>query len=397
MRHLIDSDIAVLVEKKATNVVQVNSLSDLPIPSGGKYVLAANTMYAINVSLNIATDYLECSNNTIITGTSSFISQIIYTGTGGAIRGTDVTVSFNRITFIANNAAGKVFDFSNAAKTKYFVLKDSVIASSTEAGLVSGYFVTAIDYINHIGNADGWQFEGNTHLILTDLLFDQTNAGKYIDCPTGTFEDIVISRCHFDVNVTVTGIDINAAAIVLSNGANILDNVLEGAGTLYTGFSVSDLKFNVKSNRGIPNFVSTGSMYWENQTGTMTLAASDGWKKITGNTSIASGLKRFSHTSPNRLTYIGKESKSIKVNVSLTAYYATGGAFISSIGIAKNGVIQMGSASGFTIYGADEPCSTNLQLDLVENDYIEVFIKKFIGASTNIVISFLNVQINELS
>ena len=126
----------------------------------------------------------------------------------------------------------------------------------------------------------------------------------------------------------------------------------------------------------------------------MSLNSASGYVKITGNTSVGANLKRFTHTSPNRLTYIGKETIEVNISVALAAYYASGSAFIASIAVFKNGTLISGSENGFTIYSADEPNATNAITSLSTNDYIEVYIKKFVGGSSNIAISFLNLQIN---
>lgn len=379
------------------NYVVINTLSDFPAASGGKITLLPSTKYFITGSIVIGTDYIEMSENTTLEGVSGFVAQIIYTGSGGAIRGTDVTCSINSITFVASGVSGKVFDLSNAANTKTFVLQQCIIANSTEIGSVDGFNIVLIDIVNHVNNSDGWTFTDNTNLFLLDTSFSDDNGGTFVDLSSGTFDNVIISRCNFEVGGGDTGLDIDYASITVTNSINIFSNVFSGAGTLTTGFDVDDVKINVKSNGGLANFTAGASMYWEDVTGTMSLASSDGYKKITGNTSSGANLKRFSHTSPNRLTYNGIEDISAKVNVSLAAYYTTGGAFIASIAVAKNGTVVTGSGSGFTIYSADEPCGTDVQLSLSNGDYIEVFIKKFVGRSTNIVVSFLNVQVNELS
>lgn len=378
--------------------VYITALSDFPAPSGGTITLAANTRYFIDAnSINLGTDYLTFSDGTVLEGTNAFESSITYTGIGAALRGTDVTVAINQLTLVTTNIAGSVLVFDNAAKTKSFSIHECVIANSNKVGLISGFNLVLFRVISFAANTDGITFIGNSHLFFLDCYFAMSNTGTFIDLPSGTFDSVILSRCHMDVSLGTTGIDIDAATAIINDDITIQSCVIVGAGTLYTGFSESNLEFNIKGNTGLPNFVAGGSMYWEENTGTMTLAAADSWKKITGGTSMGAGLKRFTHTSPNRLTYIGTETITVKVNVALALDYDSGSAFLAEIGVAKNGTIVTGSANGLSVYASDEPASTNIQLSLATNDYIEVFVKKISGASTTIKAGFLNVQVNELS
>jgi len=379
------------------NEVVVNQLTQFGTPSGGKYTLSANTRYIISDSINIGTNYLQLAENTSLSGISPFISAIIYTGTGGAIRGTDTNGYMENIAISAATATAEAIVLSNVAKNKSFVVANCVFNACDKIGSVTGFFDFALNFSQFTSNINGFTFIGVLHLFIQQCLFHDSNSGTYISAPSGTFEDIIIENNHMDIPIGRTGINIAASTVIITEVATIVSNILNGAGTIYTGFSVSNLRYNVKANVGIPNFISQASMVWSNVAGTMTLSAADGWKKITGNTSISSNLKRFTHTSPNNLTYIGLTPITVKINISCAVYYTSGGAFISSIGLSKGGVMIPSSDNGFTIYSADEPCSTSIITSLVTGDTIQGIIKKFVGASTNIVVSFLNIQINELT
>ena len=147
-----------LANLNENNFFVINELSDFPSASGGKITLLSNTKYLITGSINIGTNYLELGNNTIIEGESAFISQIIYTGTGGAIRSTDNTISINSITGVASNASGKMFDVSDSTGTKNFILQQTIIANTTEIGSVDGFSTVLLDVINNIHNSSGWSF-----------------------------------------------------------------------------------------------------------------------------------------------------------------------------------------------------------------------------------------------
>lgn len=395
--HLTTDDIGVLVEDKATNVVIVNVLSDLPTPSGGKITLAANTLYQFQASINIGTNYLESSDNTSIEGVTGFIAQIVYTGTGGAIRGTDCNFSMESITVVPAVAGGKCWDFINVAKTKTIYIKEVIVSSQNTLGVIDGFNIQYVKTCNFVGTSNGIQCKGGNYLYLVSLGFDATNTGTFIDIPSGSWIAGQTIDCTFNVGATHTAFNLNSAA-TFSAQMLVQGNVFTGAGNYYTGHDPAtyyDVEY--KGNTGVANSVATASMSWSENLGTMTLASTDGWKKIIGMTSVASNLFRFSHTSPNRLTYVGKKPITVKINFANAVDYESGSSFVSAIGISKNGTFITDSDNGFTVYSVDEPCSTNIVVDLVQNDYIESVIKKFTGASTTIKSGFGNMQINELS
>lgn len=396
--HLTTDDIGVSIGKALSNKVVINQLSDFPTASGGKITLAANTVYCITGSINIGTDYLELGDNTKLEGISALISQIIYTGTGGALRGTDVSVSIEGLTIASVTAGGLCWNFVNAAKTKTAFINECIISSQNSKGIIDGYNIQYISTCNFVNTSNGIELKNGNYLYVISAGFDSTNTGTFITIPSGSYIGGQIVDCTFNVAATHTAINLNSATTTFSGICLIQGNIFTGAGTYRTGHNVAtyyDVEY--KGNSGVPNTVARGSLYWVDNAGTMTLASSEGYKKITGGTSLAGALSRFSHTSPNRLTYLGKRPITVKINLSVTADYETGGAFVSAIALGKNGTVDDASQSGFTIYSAEEPCSTDIITIMNQNDYIESFIKKFSGASTTIKVGFLNIQINELS
>jgi len=86
------------------NVVQVNSLTDLPAASGGKITLAANTAYAFGANINIGTDFLQFSAGTGIQSAAAFTSTITYTGTVPMLQGADANATIKDLTLSCANS-----------------------------------------------------------------------------------------------------------------------------------------------------------------------------------------------------------------------------------------------------------------------------------------------------
>lgn len=383
--------------KSPTNTVIVNSASDLPTPSGGKITLAASTKYIFGgASINIGTDYLEVLNDCAIEGVTGIVSQLIYTGTGGAIRVTDANFTLSHITVVAS--AGQVFTCSNAVLSKILVVQNTIFASCASIGSITGFELVNFNFNKFQSCTTGLTVNGVNSCILLDNYFDSTNTGTFLLFSGGTFDNIIVSRNYIDVPLGSVGIDMPTATITITEFASYTSNILEGAGTIYQNFTHTDARVDVKANIGIPDTVAMGTMYWTANTTAMATYGLNTWGKITGGTSLALNLARFTHVSPNKLTYAGIGTKDFHVSVDLAAYYNTGGAFKAEIGIAVNGSVVTGSSNAFSIYGnpGDEPCSTNVDLTLSTNDYVEIFINDRTGAAGNYVITYFNVQINEL-
>ena len=377
------------------NYVVVREKSDLPTPSAGVITLAAGTFYAINGIIGLGTDRIEFAGDCKIQGLSAFSDQLIYTGSGDMFTMTDINFSLSNVTVISSTVGSKVFEATNNAKDKSFVIQDAVFAACNEVGKVTGFDNVLLNVVNYLLNTDGWEFDGVLHLFFINQNFDENNTGTYVDIKAGTFELAQFSNNVFHANVGVTGLSITPATITVDDNFSILGNLFFGTGTPHTGFTTDNSDFVVRSNSGIEDFRAGASMTMAgNVTSTNNVAGST-WTKIAGTTTL-SNEHRFSMPSDNRLQYDGLEPISVLITFALAAYYTSGSARIAEIAIYKNGVLASGSINGFTIYGADEPCSSGLETEMANGDYIEVWFQKFGGAAgDDYVFSYLNVQIKE--
>lgn len=382
------------VREKLNNFVVVKQKSDLPTPAAGVITLAASTVYLINGSINLGTDRLVLSGDARILGNSAFTDNIIYTGSSAMITCTDFNISISNLALIANTASSQILNASNAAQTKSCVVQDCLFTTSQKAGTISGFNNVLLNVISYQTVLDGWDINNTTHLFILNQNYEETCTGTYIDISTGTFEVIVVRNNIFHVDTSNTALDIDAGTITV-NSCSIIANTFLGTGTYIDNFTVNNSDFVVKANSGLASFTAKASMTLSSITANLNVTAST-WTKINGTTTLDVG-ERFSMPVNNRLMYDGAEPIDVSVNVALAGYYTAGGARIAEISIFKNGVLVGGSQNGFTIYNADEPCSTNAQVSMVTGDYIEVYFQKFGGPATDdFEFSFLNVQINEL-
>lgn len=229
------------------NTVIVQSLSDLPTASGGKIVLASSTNYYIDTALlNLGTDYLECSENTVINSPSATTAVIAYSGTGAAVRGVDVGVSFAHITF----SAPKVFDFTNTARDKNFILQNCIIVNQTSASTVVGCDICYLNVINYALNSGGFEFTDNTQLIFDSQNFRLSNTGTFIKINPQTYTIVSLISGYFDAPSESIALDITSTDI---DSGQISTCTFKGDGTRLNGISANTTNWDIapRANIGI--------------------------------------------------------------------------------------------------------------------------------------------------
>lgn len=378
------------------NVVVVNELSDFPAASGGKITLLANMQYLISSVIAIGTDYLELSDKTTIVGTTVSNATISYTGTSSAIQGSDVEGSIRNVVVSASGVGASVFALDNSANTKNFIVKDCVIANQDAVSVIDGFNIVLFDTVNFESNSEGLEFKNGKKLYLEKLNFSDSNEGAFINISNGTYDNGFISNCFFDIGSTFTGFDLDENNVTFESPILLSSNTFTGVGTHTNNYDLNTY-FDIEQtgNNGIEDSVASASMAWSDNSGTYTQSGNN-WVRITGGTSIADGLIRFSHSSPNELTYEGERDIKVKINVALTIDYNSGGSYVSQVGVFNNASLITDSENGLTVYAAEEPTSTNVVTELSQGDTIDIRSYKFGGGNQTVKASFFNVQINEI-
>jgi len=233
------------------NVVVINSETDLPTASGGEHLLAANTTYIQGAAQLVLSNALKFSDGSAYIGYNAISTSLVYTGTGAAIRGTDVNMTLKSIAFTANHASGSVFNCSNAGKTKTFVMTNCVVAGSTSGGTITGFKTVVQQLVNSISNTDGISYIGCNDLFIVSCNYSSSSATNNIHLLSGTFNKIIIDGCNFDVLSGKKGI--TSGAITITSSASLLGNVFSGVGTYISGFTHETAKWKFDGNIGIAN------------------------------------------------------------------------------------------------------------------------------------------------
>ena len=353
-------------------------------------------MYVFSGIVNISPNYLNL-NGAGLRGTDPGKDGIMSSVAGGILRSTGVSVFMESIAVIPISGTTKAYDFADATGTKFCNIFSScsvveIGIPSLGVGQVSGFNAITIEK-NYWNCADGIKVTGNVGKFCSVLNFiTNINAGQGIEFLAGlTVNDIDLSNNYF-IYSGQTGIKLNAGATILRG--RMTTNMFRGVGTYLNGFDSYTPGWQMVSNTDIPNSRSFSFLYMNNNSTATSLPVASTYYKIAGATTV-SKQQKFSATD-NKITFLGKEAITGKIIVIIGARSPVSNSDFS-IAIAKNGVIIA------TPYGSMAAASNNqsfqisfaTEVDLITNDYIEVFIKSNNSNTNTVTISEMQFRVND--
>jgi hypothetical protein len=352
-----------------TNYKLVKSASDLPAPSGGIITLTAGTLYEVNGTI-VLTSKINL-NGCYLIGRDANNDKLIYTpGSGELFTGTKGgTLRF--LTMVANTTGSKLFNL-DMASTENLLVRDAIIASCKDVGLVKGGYITFFSVINYSGNTSGITYENISNLFLDNTAWFPTNAGTF-EKLTGTFDIIEKLGGFYQPMSASSGVGLDITGITnITEAGNLKNTAFMGTGTKVNGTFSS--KWEVES-QGITtekDDVSAGNLYLTSST-TTTFSGTNAPTKVLCSTTPAN-LFRVSSPADNRLTYTGSKTKRFQVICSLSLTSQAANKYFSFY-IVKNGVVLPESRQAMRLSSGVDKGSVTLSctIPLSANDYVEVW------------------------
>lgn len=375
------------------NIIFVQSKSDLPTAASGVITLADSITYFFTTTVDLTGDRIVCGLNTVILGASSENCYIKSTGLSSstALITSVYSLPIRNISF----THGTVFDLNGDGTTTALDWFGINFVDCATIGTIK-------DYTNFVMgdsaflNSAGMTFDGSIGTIaFGNCLFDCSTGGTAIILPA----TLTVSRRFriiYSSFVTLSGetsLNVNASATI-SNERYILDTVnFSGGGTYVTGVTQTSNKTLFTNCVGIANTTTRGFYYMVNNTTDTPIGVPNvnTWVKALGTTTADSNNSKFNHSN-NRLTYTGAFNTSFLVTVNTAVRAAQSNQNIS-IGIAKNGTLLPNSEMTIrtSTSNQEHPGSTQYQIDLITNDYVELFVKN--SQSIDVRVSDLNFSV----
>ncbi|WP_255571159.1 hypothetical protein [Halomarinibacterium sedimenti] len=377
--------------------------SELTAGGGSKYLLSSNTLYEINGTVSLSFP-IEINNSYILgrdTNEDILVRAggTIFTGTtGGSIKGVTLTAP-----------GGTVFSLS-AAPTQNLIFRDAIIANSGSVGSISGFGLVFKSVIQYVGNTTGITYNNIGSLLLADLGWSSNNSGTY-ETYTGTFTLIQKVSGFITVDGTAKGIDVSSNPTVTSGV--LLSTAFSGTSTeyvkryttgSYTGYNFTN-SWTVNCP-GIPqegDSQATANIYYNGgiTTGFVQSVSNGSEFNLSGNTTTntttAVNLFRTSSPQNNRITYMGKKTRTFQINAALSIRGNSGTGDYYAFFIKKNGTTTLVETNSLMRVNTTSDISSQAisgTVELAPNDYVEIWGQRLIGSgTTSITVFSLNLSI----
>ncbi len=377
--------------------------SELTAGGGSEYLLSSNTLYEINGTISLSFP-IEI-NNSYILGRDTNEDILVRAGgtmftgtTGGSIKGVTLTAP-----------GGTVFSLSGAP-TENLIFRDAIIANSGSVGSISGFGLIFKSVIQYVGNTTGITYNNIGSLLLADLGWSSNNSGTY-ETFTGTFTLIQKVSGFTTVNGAAIGIDVSSNPTV-ANGV-LLTTAFSGTSTeyvkkytagTYTGYNFTNAW--AVNCPGLPvesDNVASANIYYNGgiTTGFVHQTTNGSEFNLNGNvtTNSTSAVNLFRTTSPqnNRITYVGKKTRTFQINAALSIRGNSGVGDYYAFFIKKNGVTSLIETNSLMRVNTTSDISSQAisgTVELAPNDYVEIWGQRLIGSgTTSITIFSLNLSI----
>ena len=378
------------------NLVYIYSLGDLPTPVSNGITLDATKMYIFSGIVNISPNYLSL-NGAGLRGIDPAKDGVMSSVSGGILRSTGVSVFIQDLAVIPLSGTTKAYDFTDATGTKFCNIFSgcSVVEIGTPSlgvGQISGFKAVTLKQV-YWNCTDGLKVTGTMGKFCASLcFFTGITAGSGIEfLAASVIDDIDLSNNYF-VYTGQTGVKVNSGALI--DRGRMTTNMFRGITTFLNGFDSYTPGWQMVSNTGIPNSRAFAFLYMGANSTATSLPVANTFYKIAGTTTTINA-KKFSATS-NRITYTGKTDIVGKVFVIIGSKAPANNTDFSIV-IAKNGVVIATPLASMAAASNNQSFQMTFitELDLVTNDYVEVFIRSNNSNTTTITVSELQFRITD--
>ncbi len=358
------------------SLVAVNSLADLPAPSGGKIQLEGGKYYWQGVDIT-SPDELHMGQNTVWTSGSSFGKKWTYTGTGVALNSINVTSNIRDANF--NAPSGQGFLYSSASGND-IVSQDAVIFdSAVKYGSVNNLFGFNSTDSSCFAADDGITVTGSTTVfsIKTMAIFGLLTGNKGIDFGTSTHSTLELrdptmggAAGAFGISGLASSGNINSGSVGTVTGADF-----DGVITPLENISPDDTRWIFGLNDEIPDTNPDAlASLTANATNTV-ISTVNTPTKILG-TWVDEGTSIFETDATGKITYKGERDISVPIDLSGDLQPVSGTNKDLRLMIALNGTEIASSAR---LIRADTGNPQNVvaiwQLTMCQDDFIEGFVE----------------------
>ncbi|GGD82840.1 hypothetical protein [Planktosalinus lacus] len=385
-----------LAYEKTSNLVFVYSMDDLPEPTGNAITLDATKMYIFSGIVDISPNYIVM-NGAGLRGVDPQKDGVMSTVGGAVLRSIDTGIFIQNLAVIPASGSTMAYEFSDATGTKFCNIFSG--ASVVEVGIpslgvgsITGFKAVTI-VKNYWNVTDGLKVGGNVGKFAATLNFiTGISAGAGLEFSSDLVIDDIDLTSNYFVYSGQTGIKVNAGVTV--DRARLTTNMFRDVVTPLTGVDSYSPGWSMQQNTNIPDSRAYSYIYFNNNTTSTDLTLVNNFYKIAGATTVINQQRFIAGN--NKLTYTGKEPIVGRVTVIIGAK-APSNSVEFSIALAKNGVVipvpaaSMGAATNNQAF----QITLNTEVDLVTNDYIEVFLRSNNAGAASLTVSDMQFSVTD--
>lgn len=384
------SKIAAAIVSLFTREIPVNSLSDLPAPSGGVITLQDQMEYVVGDDFSLGTNRVVLGSDTVFRGIDENVVTVTYTGTGNMFTASDVSCRLKSFTAMATS--GTFLDAKNTAGnegTSNVIVEqvdmDVDIIATIENLNILGMFRCAFNAVTTSGIAFAGT-QGNA-FTLNDCTIIQA-GGTFIDLGVATFLSVDVDNYLMIGSGGTTFLSGAASSANIRAGGlgRIIRGRNLGAETVLNGITVEDALWEFFHNDSIADTRPDGLLSMQGNA-TATVIDTAGVGVLIAGTWVIESTSQFTGTTGGRLTYNGGKNAKLPTTGSFTVEPVSGGSVNISIETAINGTVVPNSKRTANA-SAGNPVSITVpwQETLSTTDFVEHFVTNE-GTQVNILVS----------
>jgi hypothetical protein len=217
------------------NTKIIKSITELPTPTGSIIYVADNTTYFANGLVNLGTCSISMSSSPLFTGRDKSDDGFLYTGTGSMFISNNKSFSIRDMVIVTTHPSSSIFNVTSSLNNQIEIAGN--IFKCNSIGSINGGQVNIFRNNYITGSSNGIIFKGNNDLLtIVDNVY-QGNSGTItaVTIPTGSFQQIIISRNHFDMDTNQTALNITSSLV--NTSGKIIDCSFEGSGSRLVGIN----------------------------------------------------------------------------------------------------------------------------------------------------------------
>lgn len=370
--------ITVSVSSSIANRQVVTSTSDLPAPTAGVRTLLANTEYIIYGNINLGTDILALSDNTIIRGGKSQDLDGFTTNNASGLIGLASATDEARVERIfLTNTGGPAYEISNAGLQGAIRSEDVWQVGCSGPAILEGMAVFSSFRGSIIGDG-GYAFDGNMGSIVLENEGSQAN-------PTGFIYASFAATCAANLIIlrniilslpdpTSIGFDIDSS--LLAGGRGVVNScIFFGTGTPRAGtVDETTSGWSWRNNTALSDSrVSTFGVF-DSGTPTTIAITTPGVYEDVAVTYTTSSISRMTDLGSGVYRYDGPDPVEVTIYGSVSVESATGGSKLVGLGISINGASPVATQRAFSVGSNPNQQAVAFRIQLTTNDTVRLAI-----------------------